>query len=82
MVNPDQPKTFLIANRHLQVRYNQKMAKYGHIAKQNRFQFIPAIFSHTGQTYAAFKGLLGEQIRHKLLAVEGQAKPSLKLTLL
>ena len=69
--------------RHLQVRYDdQKMAKYGHIAKQNRFQFIPAIFSHTGQTYAAFKGLLGEQIRHKLLAVEGQAKPSLKLTLL
>ena len=58
------------------------MAKHGYIAEQNTFQLIPAIFSHTGQTHAAFKGLLGEQIRHKLLAVEGQAKPSLKLTLL
>ena len=76
MVNPDQPKTFLIANRHLQVRYNQKMAKYGHIAKQNRFQFIPVIFSHTRQIYAAFKDLLGEQIRHKIIAFEGQAKSS------
>ena len=37
-----------LPNRHLQVRYDQKMAKYGHIAEQNRFQFIPAIFSHTG----------------------------------
>ena len=35
--------------RHLQVRYDQKMAKYGYTAEQNRFQFIPAIFSHTGQ---------------------------------
>ena len=26
--------------------------------------------------HAAFKGLLGEQIRHKLIAIEGQAKPS------
>ena len=24
-------------NRHLQVRYDQKMAKYGYIAEQNRF---------------------------------------------
>ena len=37
-----------LPNRHLQVHYNQKVAKYGHIAEQNRFQFIPAIFSHTG----------------------------------
>ena len=52
------------------------MAIYGHIAEQNKFQFIPAIFSHTGQTHAAFKDLLGEQIRHKLIAFEGQAKSS------
>ena len=37
-----------LPNRHLQVRYDQKKAKYGHIAEQNRFQFIPAVFSHTG----------------------------------
>ena len=52
------------------------MAKYGHIAEQNRFQFIPTIFSHRGQIYAAFKGLHEQQIRHKLIAFEGQAKPS------
>ena len=50
--------------------------RYGYIAEQNRFQFIPAIFSHTGQIHDAFKGLLMEQIRHKLIAFEGQAKPS------
>ena len=54
----------------------KKMAKYGHIAEQNRLQCIPANFSHTGQIHTAFKGLLGEQIRHKLIAFEGQAKPS------
>ena len=32
-------------NRQLQARYDQKMAKYGYIAEQNRFQLIPAIFS-------------------------------------
>ena len=52
------------------------MAKYGHIAEQNRFQFIPTIFSHTGQIHAAFKDLLGEQIRHKIIAFEGHAKSS------
>ena len=52
------------------------MAKYWYIAEQNRFQFIPVIFSHTGQIHDAFKGLLMEQIRHKLIAFEGQAKPS------
>ena len=44
--------TEVLPNRHLQVHYNQKVAKYGHIAEQNRFQFIPAIFSHTGQIHA------------------------------
>ena len=30
-------------NRHLQARYDQKMAKYGYIAEQNRFQLTLAI---------------------------------------
>ena len=41
-----------LPNCHLQVRYDQKVAKCGHIAEQNGFQFIPAIFSHTGQIHA------------------------------
>ena len=32
--------------------------------------------SHTGQIHAAFKCLLREQTRHKLIAFEGLAKPS------
>ena len=50
------------------------MAKYGYIAEQNRFQFISAIFSHTGQIHDAFKDLLREQIRYKIIAFEGYAK--------
>ena len=60
----------------MQVRYDQKMAKYGYIAEQNRFQFIPAIFSHTGQIHDALKDLLQEQIRYKIIAFEGHAKSS------
>ena len=52
------------------------MAKYGHIAEQNRSQFIPAIFSHTGQIHAAFKDFLREQIRYKIIDFEGYAKSS------
>jgi len=63
-------------DRPLQIRYDQKMAKYGHIVDQSRFQFVPTIFSHTGQIHGAFKSLLGEQIRQNLVAFEGQAKPS------
>ena len=63
-------------NRHLQARYDQKMAKYGYIAEQNRFQLIPAIFSHTGQIHDAFKDFLREQIRYKIVAFEGYAKSS------
>ena len=55
------------------------MAKYGHVAEQNRLQFIPAIFSHAGQIHAAFRDLLREQTRHKLIAFEGHAKSSLTL---
>ena len=40
-----------------------------HIAEQNRNSFrLPSFLTqHTGQIHAAFKGLLGEQIRHKLI---------------
>ena len=31
----------------MQVRYDQKMAKYGRVAEQNSLRFIPVVFSHT-----------------------------------
>jgi hypothetical protein len=34
------------------------------------------IFSHTGQIHGEFKALVKEQIRHKLIAFEGEAKCS------
>ena len=37
-----------VVERPLQVRYDQKMAKYGHLAQQRDLRFIPAVFSHTG----------------------------------
>ena len=39
------------ADRHLQVRYYQKMVKYGRAAEQNSLRFIPAVFSHAGQIH-------------------------------
>ena len=63
-------------DRPLQARYDQKMAKYGHVAEQNNLRFIPAIFSHTGQIHDDFKVLVREQIRHKLIDVEGEPKRS------
>ena len=60
--------------RPLQVRYDQKMAKYGHVAEQNNLRLIPAVFSHTGQTHDEFKALVREQIRHKLIDSDGEAK--------
>ena len=32
------------AERPLQVRYDQKMTKYDHVAEQNNLRFIPAVF--------------------------------------
>ena len=52
----------------MQVRYDQKMAKYGQLAEQNNLRFIPAVFSHTGQIHDEFKILVKEQIRRKLIA--------------
>ena len=51
-------------------------AKYGRVAEQNNLRFIPAVFSHAGQIHAEFKALVREQIRHKLIAFEGEAKCS------
>ena len=55
-----------LPNRHLQVRYDQKMAKYGPVAEQNNLRFVPAVFAHTGQIHGEFKALVKEQIRHPL----------------
>ena len=60
----------------MQARYDQKMAKYGNVAEQNNLRFIPAIFSHTGQINDEFKALVREQIRYKLIDVEGEPKTS------
>ena len=62
--------------RPLQARYDQKMAKYGQMAEQNNLRLIPAVFSHTGQIHDEFKVLVREQIRHKLIDSEGEAKSS------
>ena len=69
-------KAILGTSITLQVRYDQKMAKYGRVAEQNNLRFIPAVFSHTGQIHGEFKALVKEQIRHKLIAFEGEAKCS------
>ena len=39
-------------------------------------RFIPAVFSHTGQTHDVFKAFVKEQITQKLVAFEGDPKPS------
>ena len=62
--------------RPLQVRYDQKMAKYGQVAGRSDLRFIPAVFSHTGQIHEAFKMFVKEQIRLKLEALEGDVKRS------
>ena len=64
------------AERPLQVRYDQKMAKYSRVAEQNNLRFIPAVFSHIGQIYGELKALVKEQIRHKLIAFEREATSS------
>ena len=52
------------------------MAKYGRVAEQKKLRFVPAVFSHTGQIHGEFKALVKEQIRHKLIAFEGEVKRS------
>ena len=52
------------------------MIKYGRVAEQNNLRLIPAVFSHTGQIHDDFKALVREQIRYKLIEVEGEPKSS------
>ena len=56
------------------MRYEQKKAKYGPTADRYNLQFVPAVFSHTGQIHDPFKSFVMEQIRHKLIAFEGKAR--------
>ena len=62
--------------RPLQVRYDQKMAKYGQVAAQKELRLTPAVFSHTGQIHEEFKTFAKEQIRAKFERFEGQVKSS------
>ena len=64
--------------RPLQVRYDQKVAKYGQVADQNNLRLIPVVFSHTSQIHEAFEIFVNEQIRAKLEHFEGPVK-SLKV---
>ena len=43
------------ADRPLNARYDQKMAKYHGLADRNGFHFVPAVFSHTGQFHESVK---------------------------
>ena len=63
-------------DRPLQIRYDQKMVKYGRVAEQSNLRFVPAVFSHTGQIHGEFKAFVKEQIKQKLVAFEGDAKAS------
>ena len=60
----------------LNVRYDQKMAKYHRLADQSGFHFVPAVFSHTGQFHKSIKRLIAEPIRNKLAFSEGVVKQS------
>ena len=54
--------------------HEQKKAKYGPTADRYNLQFVPAVFTHTGQIHAPFKSFVMEQIRHKLIAFEAEGK--------
>ena len=63
-------------DRPLQARYDQKMTKCGRAADQNVLRFTPAVFSHAGQIHGEFKAFVKEQVWHKLIDFEGEAKSS------
>ena len=67
--NDDKP------NQLLNVRFEQKIQKYGRVAKQNGFVLVPAIFSYAGKMHKGIKRLIFEQIRLKLQLVDGEVKP-------
>ena len=64
------------ADRPLNVRYDRKLAKYHRLVDQNGFRFVHAVFSHTGKIHESIKRLITEQIHHKLILSEGNAKQS------
>ena len=45
-------------DRLLNIRYEQKMAKYHRVAYENGFQFASTVFSHTGQIHQSTKRLI------------------------
>ena len=47
----------------LEDRFKQKINKYMRVANQNGLQFIPAVFSHTGQMHGEVKRFIKDQIR-------------------
>ena len=51
----------------------RKTPKYGRIADENTLQFVPAIFSLTGQIHNTFEFPIKEQISQKLICFEGRA---------
>merc|ERR1712023_564724 len=53
-----------------------KINKYMRVANQNGLQFIPAVFSHTGQMHGEIKRFIKDQIRLQLTYTEGEAKSS------
>ena len=60
----------------LEDRFKQKINKYLRVANQNGLQFIPAVFSHTGQMHGEVKRFIKDQIRLQLTYTEGEAKSS------
>ena len=52
------------------------MAKYARVAQENGFDFIPAIFSHTGQIHKVVMDLMYSQIKHKLELDDPEVKSS------
>ena len=62
-----------LPNSPLHFRYEQKISKYDRMAGENGFEFIPSVFSHTGQIHGTFKRLIKEQICRKLISFEGEA---------
>ena len=65
-----------VADRPLNARRDQKMAKHHRLADQSGFQLAPAVFSHAGQTHKSIKRLIVEQIRRALAFSEGVVKQS------
>ena len=60
----------------MQARFNQKKAKYDHIARVSGLSFISAIFSHTGQIHDTIMGWMFNQIKMKMELIDPQIQSS------